>query len=89
MVPESIKKPFVSIFLGFNANLIRLKVNPKLLTVYWTMRAACAFLHHTFDVTRLQRTRDMAAVDTASVGAADVAGTWRIHRRYCRIPCVQ
>jgi len=25
MVPESIKKPFVSIFLGFNANLIRLK----------------------------------------------------------------
>ena len=24
MVPESIEKPFVSIFLGFNANLIRL-----------------------------------------------------------------
>jgi len=45
-----------------------------------------AFLHHTYDDTRLQRTRDMATVDTASVGVADVAGTWRIHNRYNRIP---
>ena len=66
-----------------------MKHNPKLLTVCRTMRAAGAFLHHTFDVTRLQRTWDLAAVDTASVVAADVAGTWRIHRRYNRIPCGQ
>jgi len=53
------------------------------------MQAARAFLHHTFDVTRLQRTRDIVAVDTASVGAADGAGTWRIQRRYNRILCGQ
>ena len=66
-----------------------MKVNPKLLTVCRTMRAAGAILQHTFDVTRLQRTRDMAAEDTASVGVADVAGTWHIHRRYRRILCGQ
>ena len=66
-----------------------MKQNPKLLTVCRTMRAARAFLHYMFDVTRLQRTRDMATVDTASVGVADVAGTWCIHNRYSRILCSQ
>jgi len=65
------------------------KVIPKLLTLCRTMRAAGAILQHTFDVTRLQQTRDMATVDTASVGAADVADTWRINRRYNCIPCSQ